>query len=161
MKVTAYTMSKQFIENNDFCWLSNVPTFLLFVSFSKNNCKEIYFRNHFLSDSSPIWVIQELEISLQVFLLMCSVDRHGFPSFRPWASYSSICWDFQLAISQQFVLKDAELWPPHLGVVAFPPVLFPALCICDSHEKYFFVHWLFVTSSAHVACWHPTNLLSW
>lgn len=30
MKVTAYTMSKQFIENNDFCQLSNVPMSLLF-----------------------------------------------------------------------------------------------------------------------------------
>lgn len=57
------------------------------------------------SDSSPIWLIWELETSLQVFLLMCSVDRHWFPSFRPWAHYSSICWDFLLVISQQFFLK--------------------------------------------------------
>lgn len=147
MKVTAYTMSKQFIENNEFCRLSNVPTSLFFVSFSKNNQKEIYFRNHFLSDSSPIWLIRELETSLQVFILMCSVDRHWFPSFWPWARYSSICWDFQLAISQQFVLRDAELWPPLLWVVAFLPcaisspicqwffwkILFCVLIVCHQH----------------------------
>lgn len=156
MKVTAYTMSKQFVENNVFCQLSNVPTFLLFVFFPKNNQKEIYFGNHFLSDSSPIWLIRELETSLQIFLLICSVDKHWFCSFWPWAHYSFICWDFQLVISQQFILRDARLWPP-----LFSPVLFPALSVCYSPEKYFFVCWSIVISCVHVACLHHTNLLSW
>lgn len=84
---------------------------------------------------------------LQVFVLMCSVDRHWFPSFWPWARYSSICWDFQLAISQQFVLRDAELWPALLWLVAFLPcaisspicrwffwkILFCVLIVCHQH----------------------------
>lgn len=109
------------------------------------------------SDSSPIWLIWELETSLQVFLLMCSVDRHWFPSFRPWAHYSSICWDFLLVISQLFFFFFKRCWiiTATLSGCFSLFMLFLDHSVCYSPEKYF------VISSASVKFWHPTDLLSW
>lgn len=90
---------------------------------------------------------------------MSSVDKHWFPSFWPWACYNSICWDFQLAISQQFILRDTELWPPLLWVIAFLPLCYfqPYLSVNLMKTLFLCVCWLFVISREHVACWQFTS----
>lgn len=119
----------------------------------------------FIQESLSLWLFSHLTDSgawnlSTSFPIDVVSGQTLIPSFWPWVRYSSICWDFQLAISQQFILRDAELWPSLLWMVAFLPCAVSGP-VCDSPEIHFFVCWLFVISSVHVGCWHPTNLLSW
>lgn len=67
---------------------------LSFLSPSPKITKKTFISGITFSQTAPIWLIQELETFLQVFLLMFSVSEHRFPSLWPWACYGSVLLGF-------------------------------------------------------------------